>query len=190
MEKTKLRISLKLCKTSFAIACCLFLHQAGAEEFDQAFIDGLVRQAQTSMPAHEQIAGLQHPQQGDMPVGVDRLMYFVSFSIPDDGLKEMMLDAHYLQVPVLINGLINNDFRSTIKKIFDLKKDNNIGGVQIDPNAFKMYGIQKVPALVLQCGATYDVVYGNIKITNALEQIKDNGDCAASAERILKRIAK
>ena len=185
-----MRISVKLSTTGFAIALCFLSHQASAEELDPAFIDGLMRQAQTSMPNHDQIAGLQQPQHGVSAVRVDKLMYFVSFSIPDDGLKEMMLDAHYLQVPVLINGLINNDLRSTIKKIFDLKKENNIGGVQIDPNAFKEYGIKKVPALVLQCGNEYDVVYGNVKITNALEQMKDNGDCAASAEKILERIEK
>ena len=109
-------------------------------------------------------------------------VYFVSFSIPEAGLKQMVPEATQLGIPTLINGLIDNDFRKTASAVFELTKDSGEGGVQIDPKTFAQYGIMQVPALVVRCEHGFDVMYGNIRLISAIERIASSGDCHQVAQ--------
>jgi len=115
-----------------------------------------------------------------------RALYFVSFSIPEDGLKLMLPEAEKWAIPPLINGLIDNDFRKTVAAIFRLVRDNPQGGVQIDPRQFTRYGIKAVPALVVVCGDKHDTITGNIRLKTALERVASEGDCADVAREMLQ----
>ncbi|WP_249226378.1 type-F conjugative transfer system pilin assembly protein TrbC [Entomohabitans teleogrylli] len=115
-----------------------------------------------------------------------QVLYFLSFSIPEDGLKLMLPEAGSLGIPALINGLIDNDFRKTASAVYRLTQETNRGGVQIDPTQFTRFGISAVPALVVMCGDQHDVMYGNIRIKAALERIAAQGDCAETARQLLK----
>lgn len=115
-----------------------------------------------------------------------RALYFVSFSIPEDGLKLMLPEAEKWGIPPLINGLIDNDFRKTVAAIFRLVRDNPQGGVQIDPRQFTRYGIKAVPALVVVCGDKHDTITGNIRLKAALERVASEGDCADVARKMLQ----
>lgn len=115
-----------------------------------------------------------------------RALYFVSFSIPEDGLKLMLPEAEKWGIPPLINGLIDNDFRKTVAAIFRLVRDNPQGGVQIDPRQFTRYGIKAVPALVVVCGDKHDTITGNIRLKAALERVASEGDCADVAREMLQ----
>lgn len=113
-------------------------------------------------------------------------LYFVSFSIPDDGLKEMMVDARGFHIPSVLNGFHENDIRKTAVKIFNLTKEGNKGGVMIDPRLFSRYNIKAVPALVVTCeNNKFDIIYGSARIENALEYISRRGECANKAKEIL-----
>lgn len=116
---------------------------------------------------------------------VPDVVYLVSFSIPKTALKPMMDEAHHFRLPVVINGLVNNDFRQTVSEIFELTKGNNKGGVEINPLVFSQYAINSVPALVVRCEKGVDVVRGNVIIKQALEEIARNGDCADKAKTLL-----
>jgi conjugal transfer pilus assembly protein TrbC len=108
------------------------------------------------------------------------VMIFISFSMPDSNIKEWMKYAEQIHAPVILRGLVNNSFRQTILKITELTKDNR-GGVQIDPILFKRFNITSVPAVVVwkenqclptqTCLASYDVIYGEVKLDYALERI-------------------
>lgn len=113
-------------------------------------------------------------------------LYFLSFSIPEDGLKQMVPAATRFHIPTLINGLVDNNFRKTVEAVFRLARENNQGGVQIDPRQFSKYGITTVPALVVTCDAGYDRLTGNLKLKEALERIAAEGDCADTAKKLLK----
>lgn len=113
-------------------------------------------------------------------------LYFLSFSIPEVGLKLMVPEAKRLHIPALINGLIDNNFRKTVQAVFRLTRDNDEGGVQIDPEPFERYGIRAVPALVVTCEHGYDRVTGNLKLTEALARIAREGDCAQTARKLLE----
>lgn len=112
-------------------------------------------------------------------------LYFVSFSIPKEGLTQMLSEARHFGIPATIRGLIDNDFRKTAGALFALSKERNDLGVQIDPDLFKQYNIKAVPALVVTCGNHYDVLSGNILIKTALQEIAREGDCRATARKLL-----
>lgn len=115
-----------------------------------------------------------------------RALYFVSFSIPEEGLIRMLPEARELDIPAVVNGLIDNDMRKTAAAVFRITREKNTGGVQIDPTQFSRFGITSVPALVVTCGeSTYDIVRGNIRLRQALERVASDGDCADTAKAIL-----
>jgi type-F conjugative transfer system pilin assembly protein TrbC len=116
---------------------------------------------------------------------------FVSFSMPTLSLKQIIHDAHRYQVPIIIRGLYKNSFRETIEKIFNLVKEDNKGGISINPVWFRKYDIKTVPALVVnnknQEAKDFDIVYGNIRLKNALTIIANQGNAAKVAQDILTR---
>lgn len=142
---------------------------------DQPFIDAMQQRQQ---------------QQGSGEIKpVAKALYFVSFSIPIEGLKRMVHDADQYPIPVTLRGLVNNDLRQTANAVLSLVKEGKRGGVQIDPVSFRTYGITAVPALVVTCKEHFDRVAGNIRLTAALKKVAESGQCAQTAQALLKTAA-
>lgn len=116
----------------------------------------------------------------------DRLLYFVSFSIPEETLSNMLNDARRHQAEPVMRGLINDDMKFTAAAILNLVNKGSTDGVQIDPTLFTDYSIKAVPALVVTCERGFDVIYGNLKIRQALEKIEKEGDCREEAKKIIR----
>ena len=112
---------------------------------------------------------------------------FVSFSMPDLSLKQIIQDAALYRIPVVIRGLHHNAFKDTVEKIYSLVKENNQGGISIHPQWFKEYSITAVPAVIVTDGNKYEVIYGNIRLKNALSIIADRGELSQQAKNILSR---
>jgi conjugal transfer pilus assembly protein TrbC len=117
-----------------------------------------------------------------------RAVYFVSLGIPEEGLLPMLADARRFGIPATLRGLLNNDFRQTAEKMFELSKKDKQAGVQIDPTLYQQYGIKAVPALVVTCGGKFDVLYGSLPVQQALEEVKQRGDCAGTAAQMLQGV--
>ncbi|EOM2997842.1 type-F conjugative transfer system pilin assembly protein TrbC, partial [Escherichia coli] len=100
---------------------------------DNHFLDELVRKQQASQDGK--------PRQG--------ALYFVSFSIPEEGLKRMLGETRHYGIPATLRGMVNNDLKTTAEAVLSLVKDGATDGVQIDPTLFSQYGIRSVPALVV-----------------------------------------
>ncbi|MGE9553651.1 type-F conjugative transfer system pilin assembly protein TrbC [Erwinia amylovora] len=115
-----------------------------------------------------------------------KAVYFVSLGIPEEGLLPMLADARRFGIPATLRGLLDNDFRKTASMMFELSKKDKQAGVQIDPTLFQQYGIKAVPALVVTCGEKFDVLYGSLPVKQALEEVKQRGDCNATADQLLK----
>ncbi|MBU6520889.1 type-F conjugative transfer system pilin assembly protein TrbC [Pantoea sp. B270] len=115
-----------------------------------------------------------------------RAVYFVSLGIPEEGLLPMLSDARRFGIPATLRGLLNNDFRQTAEKMFELSKKDKQAGVQIDPTLYQQYGIKAVPALVVTCGGKFDVLYGSLPVQQALEEVRQRGDCSATAAQLLQ----
>lgn len=136
---------------------------------DSQFIDNLLSQQKA---AHQ-----EKPTEG--------ALYFVSFSIPEEGLKRMLHETRQYGIPATLRGLINNDMRTTTDAVLQLVKDGVTDGIQIDPTLYSQYNIRSVPALVVRCQTGYDVVRGNIRLKQALEKVAETGDCAQTARAML-----
>ncbi len=136
---------------------------------DRQFIDNLVSQ--------QKAANQEKPAEG--------ALYFVSFSIPEEGLKRMLHETRQYGIPATLRGLVNNDMKTTTDAVLQLVKDGVTDGVQIDPTLYTQYSIRSVPSLVVRCQAGYDVVRGNIHVKQALEKVAQTGDCAQVARQML-----
>lgn len=126
------------------------------------------------------------------------IIIFVSFSMSNDSLKGWMKEAEMIHAPLVIRGLINNSFKETINRIGELTKDNH-GGLQIDPTLFERFDVKKVPAVVvvkdnnciptMSCSLDYDIVYGDVTLTYALNKIANqNDDLSSIANRALTQL--
>lgn len=148
----------------------------------------------------EQTQGFQRSQQ--KPKKAPNAILFVSFSMPKALLFKLSDEAAAFDIPVVINGLVDGDFKKTIEMFSNLNRDAqkdhlNFKGISIDPLWFQQFQITSVPALVLSqrpgncetqtlCpNQTFDVVYGNASIKRSLELIRDKGDSAHSLARAL-----
>ena len=130
-------------------------------------------------------------------------MLFVSFSMPEELLLSLCDEAARLDVPVILKGLVEGDFKKTLDAIGRLqdkahKRHLRFDGLSLDPVWFEQFGIQSVPALVVtesvqgcesqsQCPNTgFDVVYGNVHLRRALSVIAEGGGAGkAEAQALL-----
>lgn len=141
---------------------------------DRQFIDSLKQ---------EQMDG-----QSDKPA--QGALYFVSFSIPETGLKRMLSEARRFGIPATLRGMVQNDMKTTADAIMALVKDGSTDGVAIDPTRYREFGITSVPSLVVFCSVGHDVIRGNLRLKQALEKVVEKGDCRDEARRLLEEGAK
>lgn len=138
---------------------------------DRHFLDDLARKQQASQA--------DKPEQG--------AAYFISFSIPEEGLKRMLRETRRYGIPATLRGMRDNDLKATADAVLSLVKDGVTDGVQIDPTLFTKYDIRSVPALVVYCRQGYDVIRGNLRVKQALEKVATAGDCRQAAGEILQK---
>lgn len=126
-------------------------------------------------------------QVNDRPDSTPPAVYFVSFSIPPEGLKPMLADARRFGIPATIRGLIDNDFRKTASAMFDLAKEDKRLGVQIEPTLYQQYDIRAVPALVVTCPGHFDIIRGSLPLADALKSVAERGECADTARQLMEQ---
>ena len=98
-------------------------------------------------------------------------MVFVSFSMPKESLKSIIREAKARHVPVVIRGLVNNSFKQTLASMKELMGEN-IGGIQLDPMLFREFKVTAVPAFVSKYQNGYDIIYGNVHIDYAFDEMR------------------
>lgn len=141
-------------------------------------------------------------QSTQKPQGAEGALLFVSFSMPESLLFALSDEAARYHIPLIINGLVDGDFKKTIDTFKHLnseaqKQHLSFKGVSIDPIWFSQFHITSVPALVVteplktcprgqSCvNQPFDVVYGNAHIKNALELIAQKGEAAPHRARTI-----
>ncbi|ENL9263902.1 type-F conjugative transfer system pilin assembly protein TrbC [Salmonella enterica] len=141
------------------------------QQSDRHYLDDLVRK-QKSSQTEKTASGA---------------VYFVSFSIPEEGLKRMLGETRRYGIPATLRGMLNNDLKATADAVLSLVKDGATDGVQIDPTLFSEYHVRSVPALVVFCERGYDIIRGNLRVKQALEKVATAGDCRQVAGEILQQ---
>ncbi|GEM_PF-5112466 len=132
-------------------------------------------------------------------------LLFLSASIPEKTVKELLAQAQEYGVSVVFRGAMGdkplslNSFRQYILAF----KLEHYPEIQINPVAFKQFAITEVPALVVAqpvgdslitetgCApqSLFAVVYGDIPVDYALEKIQENAEPTLSgiANQYLKK---
>jgi type-F conjugative transfer system pilin assembly protein TrbC len=128
-------------------------------------------------------------QQGK-PKNIADILVFVSFSMPKEALKSLLIQSSQYNAAIIIQGLVDNSLPKTLSKMAALMKEtNNQGGLQIDPNLFDEYKINSVPAIVLVQSDkenNFDLVYGLANIKDALEIFRFNNKSSAGDMEVMK----
>ncbi|HHS8465252.1 TPA: type-F conjugative transfer system pilin assembly protein TrbC [Legionella pneumophila] len=101
---------------------------------------------------------------------------YVSFSMPKQLLIETLKESAQLQIPAYINGLYRDSMNETALKVMELSKRIPNLNLNIDPLRFERFGIHQVPALVVDDGKAFDVIYGHLTIQEGLARIAGRGE--------------
>ena len=131
------------------------------------------------------VAHATRPNQEDYPP----LLVFVSFSMPKESLQQWITQTRNAGGAVVIRGLIDNSFRKTAEVLSPLLEKES-SGILLDPEPFKTFKVDKVPAVVVQQGAAeFDAFYGDTTLDYALEQLQGAKTPRASlAKTALKKL--
>ncbi|WP_017053055.1 type-F conjugative transfer system pilin assembly protein TrbC [Vibrio genomosp. F6] len=136
----------------------------------------------------------QNPDQA--PKGV---MVFVSLTLPETTLRQLLYQSEALKVPLVIRGVLPQGFAATTQRIGQLiglkKKKPIMSGFSISPEWFRQFDIQRVPAFVSvkpgkclpkqACGPhDFDIVYGNVSMYEALSVLRE-GDTGSEIDALL-----
>lgn len=82
------------------------------------------------------------------PAIAPALMIFVSLSMPRPTLRKLVDQAARAQATLLLRGLADNSIRTTITQVQALVGQADVA-LQIDPQAFDRFAIERVPSFVL-----------------------------------------
>lgn len=124
------------------------------------------------------------------------LRVFVSTSMSENSLRQHHKQAVKYGGVLVFKGLPNGSFKELAKIIMSITNGDQTGVIQIDDEAFKKFGVQKVPVIILSkeenclseqsCKIICDRITGNIGLRLALEKIAEEGELALHAREILQ----
>ncbi len=115
-------------------------------------------------------------------IGNERLIIFISSSMPKKTLINLMSQASNIGAVFVIRGLINGSYVNTYRYFYNLKGNNTVG-IMLNPSLFKAMQVDSVPTFALYqaeqdlmttaCNVTpkYTKVSGEVSVHYALEQL-------------------
>ena len=125
------------------------------------------------------------------------ILLFTSLSVPAASWRQWARDAARIGAPLVLRGVSERGLRATVKRI-GARLGGHDAGVAIDPRLFRLFGVSRVPAVVVVPGGVppcesrgcagdpappHDLVTGNIGLAAALETIADEGAVARDVAR-------
>ena len=131
------------------------------------------------------------------------ILIFTSLSVPAANWRQWAQDAARTGAPLVLRGVGEWGLPDTAKRI-GARLGGAEAGVAIDPRLFRLFGIERVPAVAVVPGGVppcrsrgcaadpappHDLVAGNIGLAAALEAVAGEGEVArAVARRHLQRL--
>ena len=125
------------------------------------------------------------------------ILLFTSLSVPAASWRQWARDAARIGAPLVMRGVAKGSLRATVKRIGG-RLGGHDAGVAIDPRLFRLFGVTRVPAVVVVPGGVpacrspgcsddpappHDRVTGNIGLAAALEAIAAEGSAGRDAAR-------
>ena len=129
--------------------------------------------------------------------GTAEILIFASLSVPAASWRQWAHEAAMSGVPLVLRGVGAGGLPETAKRIGD-RLGGAEAGVAIDPRLFRLFAIERVPAVVVVPGGVppcrsrgcaedpappHDLVSGNIGLVAALEAVADEGAVASGIAR-------
>ncbi len=173
--------------------------------------------ARQTVPGSGSGAGPGSPGQSASPLPAERhagaimggrpstaeVLIFTSLSVPAVSWRQWAADAARIGAPLVLRGVGADGLRATVKHI-GARLGQAEAGVAIDPRLFRLFGIARVPAVVVAPGGVppcrsrgcsgdpapaHDLVIGNIGLVAALEAVAAEGDGGRRvAQALLERL--
>ena len=127
------------------------------------------------------------------------VLIFTSLSVPEASWRQWARDAGRTGAPLVLRGVTEGGLRETAMRLRERLGDHP-AAVAIDPRLFRLFGIERVPAVVVAPGGVpacesrgcsmdptppHDLVAGNIGLVAALEAIAAEGDTGRGVARAL-----
>ena len=125
------------------------------------------------------------------------VLLFTSLSVPAASWRQWARDAARIGAPMVLRGVAAGSLRATVKRIGE-RLGGHDAGVAIDPRLFRLFGIERVPAVVVVPGGVppctsrgcagdpappHDRVTGNIGLVAALEAVAADGSAGRDVAR-------
>ena len=161
-------------------------------------LPGSAGQTSAPLPAERHAGGFSRPSSGTA-----ELLIFTSLSVPAASWRQWAREAARSGAPLVLRGVGAGGLPETAKRIGD-RLGGADAGVAIDPRLFRLFGIERVPAVVVAPGGVppcrsrgcaddppppHDRVAGNIGLAAALEAVVDEGAVGREvARRHLERL--
>ena len=144
------------------------------------------------LPAERHAGELIGPRAGTAEV-----LIFTSLSVPAASWRQWAREAAKAGAPLVLRGVSEDGMRATVRRIGD-RLAGAEAGVAIDPRLFRLFGIERVPAVVVVPGGVppcrsrdcaddpaplHDRIAGNIGLVAALEAVADEGAVGGDVAR-------
>ena len=130
--------------------------------------------------------------------GTAEILIFTSLSVPAASWRQWAHEAARSGTPLVLRGVSEDGLPATAKEI-GTRLGGAEAGVAVDPRLFRLFGIERVPAVVVVPGGVppcesrgcaedpappHDLVTGNIGLAAALEAVADEGAVGRDAARV------
>ena len=126
------------------------------------------------------------------------ILIFTSLSVPAASWAQWAHDAARTGSPLVLRGVGAGGLTETAKRI-GARLGGHDPGIAIDPRLFRLFGIERVPAVVVVPGGVppcesrgcsddpappHDLVAGNIGLVAALEAVANEGEAGREAVKV------
>ena len=125
------------------------------------------------------------------------ILIFTSLSVPAASWRQWAHEAASIGVPLVLRGVGEGGLRATVKEV-GARLGGAEAGIAIDPRLFRLFGVTRVPAVVVVPGGVrpcesrgcaddpappHDRITGNIGLAAALEAVVAEGAVGRNAAR-------
>jgi conjugal transfer pilus assembly protein TrbC len=116
------------------------------------------------------------------------LKVFMSFGVPLETWKDLSAQLEMTDGIFLVKGIPGDSFERLAERVAELRMEGVGVPIDIDPESFEKYGIESVPAFILEEGGQHDCIIGNLRVDAALREIQEKGDTSPRAKTLLQKI--
>ena len=164
-----------------------------AGETARQTVHGTAGRTPAPLPAERHAGALSGPR----PATPD-ILVFTSLSVPAASWRQWAHEAASIGVPLVLRGVGEGGLRTTVREV-GARLGGAEAGIAIDPRLFRLFGVSRVPAVVVVPGGVppcssrgcaddpappHDLVSGNIGLAAALEAVAAEGAVGREAARV------